>query len=65
MMNCGKSKNAGGSPIVFEAAHGNINFDLRSTIVPGFLIGLDLSSERLTFVQLIDLLPGNVSYSLH
>lgn len=38
MSDCGKSMKAGDIPIVFEAVFGEINSDLRKTIVPGFLV---------------------------
>jgi hypothetical protein len=38
MVDCGKSKKAGNTPIVFEAAFGDLNFDLRLTIIPGIIL---------------------------
>lgn len=39
MTDCGKSRDAGSSSMVFEAAFGSIDFNFKSSIVPGFLIG--------------------------
>jgi ABC-type multidrug transport system permease subunit len=39
MVDCGKVKKAGNTPIVFEAAFGNLGFDLKTTIVSGFILG--------------------------
>lgn len=38
MSDCGKSMKAGDIPIVFEAVFGEINSDMRKTIVPGFIV---------------------------
>jgi hypothetical protein len=39
MISCGKSKKAGNTPIVFKAAFGDLSFDFKTTIIPGFLFG--------------------------
>lgn len=38
MVACGKSKKAGNIPIVFAAAFGDMNFDLKLTILPGIVL---------------------------
>lgn len=38
MSDCGKSKKAGNTPILFEAAFGDLNFDLKLTIIPGIIL---------------------------
>lgn len=39
MSACGKSRKAVNSPIAFEALFGNLNFDLKLTLIPGFILG--------------------------
>ena len=38
MTDCGKSKTAGNSPIVFESLFGDINFDMKITMNAGFAL---------------------------
>lgn len=39
MTDCGKAKEAANTGITFEAAFGQLDFDFKSTIIPGFLLG--------------------------
>lgn len=38
MTDCGKSKKAGNPPIALDIIYGDLNFDLRTTIIPGFTL---------------------------
>jgi hypothetical protein len=38
LVECGKSRKAGGNSFSVEAAYGEMSFDLRQSIVPGFIL---------------------------
>lgn len=60
MTECGKSRKVGNLPIVFEAAHGELNFDLKSTMLPGFLLAsfFSLSSYVLSISMISERVGG-------
>lgn len=38
MVDCGNSMKAGNPPIALDVIFGDLNFDLRTTIIPGFTL---------------------------
>lgn len=59
MTSCDRAKRAGSIPIVFEASFGDMNFDMKTTLVPGFVVGYversltkQLKTTRKIFLEL-------------
>ncbi|CRK87266.1 CLUMA_CG001068, isoform A [Clunio marinus] len=54
MTACKRSRKAGNAPIRFDAAAGELNFDMRGTMIPGYIIGTFFSiAAYLTSVGII------------